>query len=101
MLKMPWGKFKGRPIDQVESSYLAWLIDNAESLDENLRCAIGEELGRRYAPKPTPCPEPEIAANVISAGVRSLAKTAHPDIGGDTRQMQLINAVADWLRQQL
>ena len=33
---MPWGKFKGKTIEDIPSGYLKWLIDKCESLDDDL-----------------------------------------------------------------
>lgn len=104
-MTMPWGKHRGKPIDQIESSYLVWALENAD-LRLSLAQAIAAELRSRFGPPPPPlpswqssCPDPVLATAVISAGLRSLAKRHHPDVGGDTRTMQLLNAVAEWLKR--
>lgn len=107
--RMPWGKFKGCHLDEIESSYLVWVLENAEHLASDLRSAIKAELGSRFAPPvhaPSsswrkPCPNPALAADVVAAGLRTLAKKHHPDVGGDVHAMQDLNAVADWLRVQV
>ena len=38
---MPWGKYKGRTIEDIESSYLKWLIDNCDD-DYICECASHE-----------------------------------------------------------
>lgn len=103
---MPWGKFRGQLLSEVESSYLVWCLERADALTLDLHDAIVAELGRRFSPPPSspmptrrqPCPDPVLATDLIGAGFKVLAKKAHPDAGGDTRQMQNVNAVADWLR---
>jgi len=38
---MPWGKFKGKEIEDIPSGYLKWLAENCE--DETVCCAADEE----------------------------------------------------------
>lgn len=40
-MRMPWGKFKGKDIDDIPSDYLHWLAENCE--DEPICCAADEE----------------------------------------------------------
>jgi hypothetical protein len=53
---MPWGKYRGRLIADVPTSYLAWCLD-ASSIDELYRSAIRRELAFRLdldlAPPPS------------------------------------------------
>jgi hypothetical protein len=42
----------------------------------------------------------QVIDEIISAGVRSLARTHHPDVGGDHQRMVTINNAADWLREK-
>lgn len=106
---MPWGKFRGRCLTEIESSYLVWCLEKADSMTPSLRQAIRDELGTRYgrpaassAPPPAlprkACPNSAVAVDIISAGLRTLSKKHHPDVGGDTAVMQTLNAVSDWLK---
>jgi hypothetical protein len=108
---MPWGKHLGDPISEIESSYLCWVIDNADHLAPDLKTAITAELRSRFGSPPpppprsavspwrTPCPDPTLASDIVAAGLRTLAKKHHPDTGGDTTTMQRLNAAAEWLRR--
>ena len=49
MLSMPWGKHRGEPIEEIDSSYLCWCLDNADRLSRELRAAILTELQARFA----------------------------------------------------
>jgi Putative quorum-sensing-regulated virulence factor len=42
---MPWGKYKGVPLQEVPSDYLLWCLDNAQNMGRNLRDAIRTHLG--------------------------------------------------------
>jgi hypothetical protein len=45
--------------------------------------------------------EVPLMRRILDVGYRQLARTTHPDVGGDTREMQELNALADRLRTQL
>jgi hypothetical protein len=104
---MPWGKFRGWLLTDITSSYLCWVLESAEYASPVLRAAIQDVLQTRFgsptsAPPPPPrrgaCPDTSLASEIVSAGVRTLAKRHHPDVGGDTATMQKLNATADWLK---
>jgi hypothetical protein len=86
-------------------------LESATQVRPTLRAAIKAELASRFGTPPasppppssaswrTPCPDPKLAADIVAAGVRAVAKRHHPDVGGDTRTMQLVNQAAEWLRR--
>lgn len=41
---MPWGKHKGKPLDQVPSDYLRWALRKASQMSVELRAAIETHL---------------------------------------------------------
>lgn len=45
-MEMPFGKHKGEELEDIESSYLQWVISNLD-LREDLNEAIEEELMNR------------------------------------------------------
>jgi hypothetical protein len=97
---LKFGKHAGRDIRDIPAEYLKFLFRNSR---ETLReCEI--ELKRRgYAIPETAAPQPgdlSAAESIIVAGVRSLAKTHHPDVGGDAEKMTQINLAAEWLRNR-
>ena len=100
-MKMPFGKFKGVYIHDLPFDYLTW-VHNLDNLREPLLSAIENEVHARTEPvnggKPL---DPDVRAMVeelVSTGYRKLAQVHHPDHGGETRTMQLVNAAAEWLR---
>jgi hypothetical protein len=104
--KMPWGKHAGESLTDIESSYLCWVLEESNARAD-LRADVEHELARRFAkaapPPPAsswrrPCPDPVLAANIVSAGLHALARKHHPDVGGNTRTMQLLNEAAAWLK---
>ena len=107
---MPWGKHRGLRLHDIESSYLVWVLEKADQVRPSLRAAITVELAIRFGTRPSPpppaswrsaCPDPALAARIVSAGLHVLARKHHPDTGGDTRTMQSLNAAADWLKSQV
>ena len=41
---MPFGKHKGRPLSEIDATYLLWVLDNVTTLDRALRRAIERHL---------------------------------------------------------
>lgn len=37
---MPFGKFKGKPMEEVEASYLLWLYDQMKADDDKIKLFI-------------------------------------------------------------
>jgi hypothetical protein len=105
---MPWGKFRGIPLTEIESGYLCFVLEKCENVRVDLIDAINDELRSRFGTPPPPsppaspwrkpCPDPVMAARLVAAGLHALAKQHHPDVGGDTATMQKLNLVAEWLK---
>jgi hypothetical protein len=105
LVKVPFGKFRGQQISDVPLDYLCWLIDVAQG---PLREAIEDELRWRRAQRwhTTPpvaaiVPAPAKTLDLIEAGFRVLAKTHHPDRGGDHATMVEVLAARAWLRERV
>lgn len=106
---MPWGRFRGVPLDEIDGDYLCWVATEADATRPGLRADVEAELARRRRrqdppPPPSrrkPCPDIAIATEIVTTGQRALAKRHHPDVGGDTTMMQRVNAVVDWLKAVL
>jgi hypothetical protein len=110
---MPFGKYSGRPLAEIPTDYLSWLL--SVELRPWLRDAVASEYKRRideydreYTPPPPPASgiriRPEelpLARRLVEAGYRSLARLMHPDKGGDVREMQRLNALAESVRTQI
>jgi hypothetical protein len=109
-MDMPFGRYKGRDVRELPDGYLRWLID-LEDLYGPLRDAVEDEWQRRQEPKREPPREPrthhsasairDVVDELVTAGYRALALRHHPDHGGSTARMQLVNAARDFLRQRL
>jgi hypothetical protein len=106
---MPFGKFRGLPIQDLPSDYLEWLV-GLDNLHGRLRRAVDaewqyrrwEEESRRPV-EPAPAMDAEdraLLAELLQAGYRALARRYHPDVGGDGNTMVRLNRLMERLRNQ-
>ncbi len=110
-MMMPFGRYRGLPLSEIPDAYLDWLF--TIRLREPLASALNREAARRagdfggsngaYSGPIRRMTEldSEIAGELVTAGYRVLAQRHHPDHGGETRIMQVINATVEALRQLL
>jgi hypothetical protein len=106
---MPWGKFRGRDVRNVPTSYPAWIIETPHVRDARGRAAA-RELGRRFgdggseraramaASSRVPPALCSVAHEIVERGFRHRARERHPDHGGDHRRMIELNTAIAVLR---
>lgn len=122
--EFPFGKHKGKTLDQVPADYCRWVLDNVIELDPDLETAIRASLRKRgggfggqsqksnnsrrggssYSVPPSALPvavDADIAAEIVKEGRRALAMRYHPDRGGNNELMVKVNASADFLETRL
>jgi hypothetical protein len=100
MTILNFGKYRGRRIEDVPSSYLIWLLDNVHDLNLHLQTCIRREIVTRYGlpqppppppPPPPPCRRCEKLQSRWRNMYRRLVLLLHPDRGGSHESMVLIN----------
>jgi hypothetical protein len=105
---MPFGKYRGQPIDAIPPSYLRWVLREVRNLAPALRREIEQVLaevdGYRPGPSqppPSPPPPPVPWDGILRNWYRGLALDYHPDRGGSVEAMQAINEAHDRLRKMV
>jgi hypothetical protein len=96
---MPFGKYKNRPLEEIPAGYLVWVLDNCADIKPTLREAIRLRLGLNSRPAREPA-APDWP-QLISGWYRRLCRDYHPDRGGSTEAMGVINEAYDRLRDLL
>src|SRR5262249_41156331 len=98
-------EYKGSPLFDVPSDYLAWCLRECRNLRAGLREAIVRELANRAQDTMT-CPEspasslPHLASKLQQV-YRQMALRHHPDRGGFNEVMQAINEFHDRLQKAI
>jgi Putative quorum-sensing-regulated virulence factor len=95
---MPFGRYRGHRLDELDDSYLAWLY-TLDGLRQPLRGRVREEFFRRKrsdaaAGNGRP---PEHTTELIEAGFKVLARKHHPDVGGSEDAMCKSLEARAWL----
>jgi hypothetical protein len=100
-VRMPWGKFKGLPLTEIEGGYLQWALYDASAAQPWLKAAIREELARREQEETTPQSHAVLdLRSVVKTWFAGLARDYHPDRrGGDGREMKLLNEAHERLKK--
>jgi hypothetical protein len=78
-MRMPFGKHKGSEINDIDSDYLYWLIDNSKSLSNSLTYYINITLQKR-----------EDADPKIKKAFHVMCKKYHADKGGSDIEMKVV-----------
>lgn len=104
--RLPFGKFRGKDLSAVPTSYLVWLVEDGvrEPYWTSIRAELADRLDLVMAPAAAALVRPpdDLAPafrELLTVGYKQLAKAAHPDHGGDLERMKAVNAVRDWCRQ--
>lgn len=46
-MKMPFGKHRDEPVEDLETGYIVWILENCESLDSRLEEELEAQLSIR------------------------------------------------------
>lgn len=111
-MKMPFGKHKHKQVKEIDTDYLLWLSRNAD-LWGDLADAVAFELLQRghrefHDKRKKPFEtngnsgySSEMAMEIIKKGYKTMAREMHPDLGGQTSDMQKLNTTMDVLRGKI
>lgn len=107
---IPFGKYRGEPIEEVPSGYLTWLLEQ-EWLDGEVADIVRDELGERFGivgrervverPITVPATLREHVDAILTTGFRGASLAAHPDKGGTDERMKGVLAARAWLSKNL
>ena len=90
---MPFGKYKGRSVDDIPENYLFWLWEEVD-LRGPLHDAVAQRISNIRKTGRGP-----VSPDAISSVYRRLAVKWHPDKGGSTSAMQAINEFYEELKK--
>jgi len=103
MYVLPFGKYKGHPLTELDDDYLSWLYGLDDGLRQPLRGRVQEEFFRRTrrdAERPgggNGRRPPERTRELVEAGFKTLARKHHPDVGGSDAAMRETLEARAWL----
>jgi len=93
-MELNFGKFKGYELDDVPTSYLAFLLD-AEFVKDDIKAECLEVINYRYSE--FELSQKSISKTLIDNAYRRLVMKHHPDKGGNHYAMIAINEFKDIL----
>ncbi len=94
MTVMPFGKFKGYQLEHIPSSYLVFVAEQCDNVDEVLLWAVKQEVAKRYGNQ---LMLPVIDRSYLVDWIRRASLEAHPDRGGSVGMMKLVNELRERL----
>jgi hypothetical protein len=101
-VNMRFGRYKGRPLDELPADYLDWLT--SIELREPLKTHVQREVRRRRALGADAHMPPELRATaieIVSRGYRALSRERHPDAGGTHDGMVEVTAAREALDRMI
>jgi hypothetical protein len=104
--RLDFGKHRGRRVCDVPTQYLRWVARECECVDPTLKAAVKDELRRRGEGVPgggagvgSTAGAVTDLPGLISRWYREVSLLYHPDRGGSTRDMQVVNDCVGRLRK--
>ena len=103
-MKLTFGKYRGRSLEDVPDDYLVWVLDHAESAGPTLKEAIRRHLGLDGTSNENGNGHgggllPAELQEALRSWHRRMALRFHPDRGGSNEQMQSIQEGYEELRR--
>ena len=102
---MPFGRYLGRAVSELDDEYLDWLLTRAENLPPDVQDAITREEQRRNGPQsqgifrlpdPQPTPDPELCRSLLRLGMLQKLTLIHTRAEADA-----VSAAAEFMHKKL
>lgn len=96
--RMPFGKFKNKPISEIDPHYLEWVLANCLQISSELKRAICTKLGLEVKDDPKDKEIAELQASIKELREKTLVSRLEAYDQGyeDGRNENLVNKVKEW-----
>ena len=98
-MRMPFGKYRDIPLDEVPGDYLAWAYRTVDFRSEYLRHAIAAEMMRRA--EQDVARQEQRCDRLARRWYNDMARRWHPDRGGSQDGMKAVNDGYELLKRLL
>jgi hypothetical protein len=88
---MPFGKHRGKRLENIPLPYLHWVLGNCANVSPVLRAEIKRAIQEPDDPQPLALP------GIVSRWYRQLSREFHPDVRGSHEAMKAINRANELL----
>jgi len=98
--RMPFGKYKDKPIDEIDPAYLEWVLANCQHIWPDLKRAICTQLGLEFKDDPKDKEIAELQASNQELRHKILVSRLEAYDQGyqDGKNENLVNKVKEWHR---
>ena len=97
---MPFGKYKNKPINEIDPTYLEWVLANCQQISPDLKRAICTRLGLEIKDDPKDKEIAELQARIKELREKNLVSRLEAYDQGyqDGKNENLVNKVKEWHR---
>ncbi len=98
--RMPFGKYKNKPINEIDPTYLEWVLANCQQISPDLKRAICTKLGLEVKDDPKDKEIAELQACIKELRQKNLVSRLEAYDQGyqDGKNENLVNKVKEWHR---
>ena len=98
--RMPFGKYKNKPINEIDPTYLEWVLANCQQISPDLKRAICTRLGLEVKDDPKDKEIAELQASIQELRQKILVSRLEAYDQGyqDGKSENLVNKVKEWHR---